>query len=145
MSMEFHNQNGISGQMKILERKTGLQVPTIFSIAYRASISNRLNCTGCSFFSFSFSWRIFSSSAILSGPSHLSAWRRSVLYSFRLSYPLSNSFFSRRLTADSRDCRRLSRLFSELIRIFICHHAAAITQNDLSYLSTCRTIADRIG
>ncbi len=32
-----------------------------------------------------------------------------------------------------------------LIRIFICHHAAAITQNDLSYLSTCRTIADRIG
>ena len=70
-------------------------------------ISNRLNCTGCSFLSFSFSRCRFSSSAILSGPSHLSAWRRSVLYSSRLSYPFSNSFFSRRLTADSRDCRRL--------------------------------------
>ena len=28
MSMEFHNRNGISGQMKILERKIRLQVPT---------------------------------------------------------------------------------------------------------------------
>ena len=76
-------------------------------------ISNRLNCTGCSFLSFSFSRCRFSSSAILSGPSHLSAWRRSVLYSSRLSYPFSTRFFSKRLTADSRDCRRLSYLFSE--------------------------------